>query len=72
MRKVFPENTENLNSKVAKVVTYADSHLWLCGRVKQVVLAMKGSWRAAVAWYCERAGEVIVEGAASVAVEGQD
>jgi hypothetical protein len=29
---------------------------------------MKGSWRVAVAWYCERPGKAIGEGAASVAV----
>ena len=32
---------------------------------------IKGSWRAAVACHCERPGETIGEGAASVAVEGQ-
>ena len=29
---------------------------------------MKGSWRAAKAWHCERPGEAIGEGAASVSV----
>jgi len=31
---------------------------------------MKGSWRAAEAWYCERPGKAIGEGTASVAVDG--
>ena len=31
---------------------------------------MKGSWRAAEAWRCERPWKVIGEGAASVAVDG--
>ena len=31
---------------------------------------MKGSWRAAEAWRCERPWKVIGEGAASVAVVG--
>ena len=31
---------------------------------------MKGSWRAAGAWHCERSGEATGEDAASVAVEG--
>lgn len=29
---------------------------------------LKGSWRAAEAWYCERPGEVTGAGAASVAI----
>ena len=31
---------------------------------------MKGSYRAAEAWYCERPGKAIGEGAASVAIDG--
>ena len=31
---------------------------------------IKGSWRAAEAWHCERPWEAIGEGAASVANEG--
>ena len=30
---------------------------------------MKGSWRAAEVWHCERELKVIVEGSASVAVD---
>ena len=30
---------------------------------------MKGSWRAAVAWHCERPGKAIGEGAAPFAVD---
>jgi hypothetical protein len=31
---------------------------------------MEGSWIAAEAWYCERPGKVIGEGAASAVVDG--
>ena len=31
---------------------------------------MKGSWRAAETWHCERPGKAIGEGAASVPVDG--
>jgi len=31
---------------------------------------MKGSWRAAEAWHCERPGEAISEGTASVSFDG--
>jgi hypothetical protein len=31
---------------------------------------MKGLWRAAEAWHCERSGKATGEGAASVAVDG--
>ena len=33
---------------------------------------MKGSWRAAEAWHCERPGEVTFEGTASEAVESPE
>ena len=31
---------------------------------------IKGSWRAAEAWHCERPGKAIGKGAASVAIDG--
>jgi hypothetical protein len=31
---------------------------------------MRGSWREAEAWQCERSGKVIGEGTASIAVDG--
>jgi hypothetical protein len=33
---------------------------------------MKGSYRAAEAWYCERPGKAIGEGAASVAIDSPE
>ena len=33
---------------------------------------MKESWRATEAWHCERSGEAIDKGEASVVVESQD
>ena len=33
---------------------------------------MKGSWRAAEAWNCERPGKAIGEGAASAVVDGPE
>jgi hypothetical protein len=68
--KCFPRAQRNCSRGSYGLYLVLPARLLYCIRVTQMVLVLKHEVVAADVWHCERPGEAIVEGAASVAVEG--
>ena len=70
--KCFLREQRSCVSEIAKVILVLQLDLVMCKNHPGGTgfEGMKGSWRAAEAWDCERPWKAIGEGAASVAIDG--